>query len=93
MPQGGTLTVRVSLGPGSDRATVEVHDTGVGIEPWRLASIFEPAASTTPDAYAPAHGLGLWWTKGQVESYGGTIEVGSQPGAGARFKLVLRTTG
>ena len=93
MPQGGALTVSVAPGPGSDRATVEVRDTGVGIEPWRLASIFEPAASTTPDSYAPAHGLGLWWTKGQVESFGGTIDVSSQPGAGTRFKLMFRTIG
>jgi signal transduction histidine kinase len=93
MPQGGTLTVTVAPGPGSDRTTIEVRDTGVGIEPWRLASIFEPAASTTADSYAPAHGLGLWWTKGQVESFGGTIEVSSQPGAGTRFKLIFRTAG
>lgn len=93
MPEGGTLSVTVGPGPGNERVTVEVRDTGVGIEPWRLASIFEPGASTTADAYAPAHGLGLWWTKGQVESYGGSIEVTSAPGQGTRFKLILRTTG
>lgn len=93
MPNGGALSITVSPGPGSDRVTVEVSDTGVGIEPWRLGSIFEPGASTTSNSYAPAHGLGLWWTKGQIESYGGTIEVSSEPGAGTRFKLTLRTTG
>ncbi len=93
MRDGGTLTISVTPGPGADRVTVEVRDTGVGIEPWRLASIFEPGASTTSNSYAPAHGLGLWWTKGQVEGYGGTIEVTSQPGEGTRFRLRLRTTG
>jgi signal transduction histidine kinase len=93
MPQGGTLAVTIAHGPGADRASVEVRDTGVGIEPWRLASIFEPATSTSADSYAPTHGLGLWWTKGQVESFGGTIEVSSQPSAGTRFRLVFRTVG
>ncbi|MGE5602553.1 MAG: GAF domain-containing protein [Nitrososphaerales archaeon] len=93
MRDGGTLTVSVTPGPGDDRVTVEVQDTGVGIEPWRLASIFEPGASTTSNSYAPTHGLGLWWTKGQVESYGGSIDVSSQPGEGTSFKIILRTTG
>lgn len=93
MPNGGTITVSATRGPGPDRATLEVADEGVGIEPWRLASIFEPAASTTANSYAPTHGLGLWWTKGQVESFGGTIEVSSEPGKGTRFKLIFRTAG
>lgn len=93
MRDGGTLTVAVVPGPGTDRVTVEVRDTGVGIEPWRLASLFEPGASTTSNSYAPAHGLGLWWTKGQIEGYGGSIDVTSQPGAGTRFRLIFRTTG
>ena len=93
MPDGGTVTIRGQRGPGADRATVEVEDEGVGIEPWRLASIFEPAASSTTNSYAPTHGLGLWWTKGQVESFGGTIEVASEPGKGTRFKLIFRTAG
>ena len=90
MPTGGTLTIRGQRGPGPDRVTVEVEDEGTGIEPWRLASIFEPAASTTANSYAPTHGLGLWWTKGQVESFGGAIEVASEPGKGTRFTVRLR---
>ncbi len=90
MPDGGVLTVTARLAQAGDRIIVEVGDTGVGIEPWRIASLFEPGASTTSNSYAPAHGLGLWWTKGQVEGFGGTIEVTSQPGAGTRFTLRLR---
>jgi len=90
MPDGGVLTVTARLAQARDRIIVEVGDTGVGIEPWRIASLFEPGASTTSNSYAPAHGLGLWWTKGQVEGFGGTIEVTSQPGTGTRFTLRLR---
>ncbi len=90
MPAGGSLSVTAHVGQVKDRITIEVRDTGVGIEPWRVASLFEPGASTTSNSYAPAHGLGLWWTKGQLEGFGGTIEVTSEPGAGTRFTLRLR---
>jgi signal transduction histidine kinase len=87
---GGTLSV-VARGQDAGWVTVEIADTGVGIEPWRLPHIFEAGASTTADRYAPAHGLGLWWAHSQVESFGGTIEVVSAPEAGTRFTLRLRT--
>jgi signal transduction histidine kinase len=88
MPRGGTLTVTAQEEPGW--AVVEVADTGVGIEPWRLPTLFEAGESTAADGYAPAHGLGLWWTRGQVESFGGSIGVESAPGAGTRFTVRLR---
>jgi signal transduction histidine kinase len=91
MPGGGTLTVTARQEPGW--VAVEVVDTGVGIAPWRLATLFDAGESTTTDGYAPAHGLGLWWTRGQVESFGGSIDVESVPGAGARFTLRLRLAG
>jgi signal transduction histidine kinase len=95
MLDGGDLTITVTRSEDRSEVIVEVADTGVGIEPWRLATLFEAAesttaASTTVDRYAPAHGLGLWWTRGQVESYGGTIAVAGAPGAGATFTLRLR---
>ncbi|OQA45980.1 MAG: Sensor histidine kinase CitA [Chloroflexi bacterium ADurb.Bin325] len=67
-----------------------ILDTGAGIEPWRLPTLFETGETTTADRYAPAHGLGLWWTRGQVESFGGTIDVDSRPAAGTRFTIRLR---
>lgn len=90
MPDGGILTV--TAGPAAEPGwiVIEVADMGIGIEPWRLPTLFEPGASTTADSYAPAHGLGLWWTRGQVESFGGTIAVASQPGVGTQFVLRLR---
>ncbi len=90
MPAGGVLSVTARRAAEPGWVTVEVADTGVGIEPWRLPYIFEAGASTTVDSYAPAHGLGLWWTRHQVESFGGKIEVESQAGAGTRFTLRLR---
>lgn len=90
MPGGGVLLVAAGPAPEPGWITIEVADTGVGIEPWRLPFIFEAGASTTADSYAPAHGLGLWWTRSQAESFGGKIEVASEAGAGTRFTLRLR---
>lgn len=88
MPSGGTLTITGAAADGW--VTVTVADTGRGIEPWRLASIFEPGETTTQGDYGPAHGLGLWWTKSQLEQVGGRIEVESERGAGTCFTLWLR---
>ncbi len=90
MPDGGVLTVTAGRAAEPGWISIEVADAGVGIEPWRLPFIFEAGASTTAGSYAPAHGLGLWWTRNQVESFGGKIEVASDAGAGTRFTLRLR---
>lgn len=90
MPDGGVLSVTAGRAAEPGWISIEVADTGVGIEPWRLPFLFEAGASTTTDSYAPAHGLGLWWTRNQAESFGGKIDVASQPGVGTRFTLKLR---
>jgi two-component system sensor kinase FixL len=93
MPDGGLLTITVDRADAPGWVRIVIADTGVGIEPWRLPTIFEADASTTADHYAPAHGLGLWWTRQQVEGFGGQIEIASEPGVGTRFTLRLRAAG
>ncbi len=93
MPHGGTLAIAVGPAATPSWVAVEVADTGVGIESWRLPTLFEAGESTTADSFAPAHGLGLWWTRGQMDSFGGQIEVASAPGAGTRFTIRLRAAG
>jgi signal transduction histidine kinase len=93
MPRGGRLTVSADVSAQTGQVVVRVRDTGHGIEAWRLASIFEPGEATPGDPYAPAHGLGLWWTRAQVESFGGSIAVESVPGQGTCVTLTLRRAG
>lgn len=93
MPQGGTLYVRVDTVVEPGWVVVQIEDSGHGIEPWRLDSIFDPGEAAPGDRYAPAHGLGLWWTRAQVEHFGGTITVTSTPGAGTQVTLRLRKAG
>jgi len=64
---------------------LRVRDNGPGIDAQALAQIWSPFYSSK----ASGTGLGLAIAKKVVESHGGTIEVSSQPGAGAEFTITL----
>jgi signal transduction histidine kinase len=80
-PSGGHVTVTTARTGGS--VEVRVSDTGVGIPPERLASIFEEFVTTKP----AGTGLGLANARHIVEQLGGSIEVSSEVGHGSRFTL------
>ncbi|NOK21809.1 ATP-binding protein [Corallococcus carmarthensis] len=81
--KGGALRVRVK-GTDAD-AIVEVEDEGPGIPPEHRARIFEPYF-TTKDG---GTGLGLAIASRILQEHGGRLEVGGEPGQGARFSVVL----
>jgi signal transduction histidine kinase len=64
---------------------IVVADTGRGIALADLERIFDPFYTTKPDGT----GLGLPTVHRIVESHGGTLQVDSQPGAGASFRVRL----
>jgi signal transduction histidine kinase len=79
-PSGGRVTVGAELrrGEGRDAAVAfEVTDTGPGIAPDRVATVFDRFAKSADSRGA---GLGLSIAKGLVEAHGGTIGVRSAPG-------------
>ena len=79
MPGQGRLTITTAVPPQSHEwLTVEIADTGVGMDQEALGKIFEPYFSTK----ATGTGLGLTIAKRNVELNGGTIEVRSQKGVG-----------
>jgi PAS domain S-box-containing protein len=100
MPEGGRLTLTVEntmmdehyaamhahakAGP---YLTINVSDTGTGIPPAILNKIFEPFFTTKE--LGKGTGLGLSTVRAIVKSHGGFIDVYSQPGAGATFKVLL----
>lgn len=69
----------------------QVSDTGIGIEPEHLSTVFEPfwqvQQSTT--RVASGTGLGLSVTQRLVDLLGGSITVESTPGAGTVFTVCL----
>jgi PAS domain S-box-containing protein len=69
---------------------MRVSDTGAGIPPDIIESIFEPYFTTKPRGKGT--GLGLAVTHGIVEKYGGKITVDSLVGKGTVFTLYLPIT-
>ena len=73
-------------GPG-EVALIEVSDNGPGIPPEHLSKIFDPFFTTKP--VGEGTGLGLSTVYGIVKQADGWIEVVSEPGHGAAFRIFL----
>jgi signal transduction histidine kinase len=88
-PEGGAVTVRLSVSDGQVQGSVE--DTGIGIGPDDLSRIFETFYRTesAKEMSVRGTGLGLSIVKGIVERYGGRIWVNSQEGQGSTFFFEL----
>lgn len=86
MPRGGTLTVSAAVEGRS--VVLRFTDDGVGIAPEIREDIFTPYFSARADG-VEGTGMGLSICKGIVETYGGTIAVESEPGAGTTFEIRL----
>jgi two-component system nitrogen regulation sensor histidine kinase GlnL len=85
---GGTLSVRVTRGTqdgGQKILKIEVSDTGIGIPPENLESIFTPFFTTDPQGT----GLGLAITQRIILAHKGKITVDSFPGGGTVFKIEI----
>lgn len=80
-PPGGRVVVAAS--PSGDGVDVAVIDTGSGIPPGRLSTLFDDFATTR----RRGRGLGLATSRRLVEQMGGTIAVTSQLGEGTTFTL------
>jgi PAS domain S-box-containing protein len=88
-PEGGRVDVVLSAENG--HAVLEVSDSGIGIpraEQGRLFERFYRASTATAQA-VPGTGLGLAIAKAIVEAHGGRIDVESDEGAGATFRVEL----
>ncbi len=77
--------------PDHDNVVLCVKDSGIGIEPEKLARIFDKfvQADSSINRKYGGTGLGLAITKSLVEMMGGTITVESEIGKGSCFKVTL----
>jgi two-component system nitrogen regulation sensor histidine kinase NtrY len=83
----GVIALRVSaprVGDGRE-IVIAVHDTGVGIAPQRLGSIFEPYVTDKTGGT----GLGLAIVKQTVLAHGGRVEAESTRGSGTEIRLIF----
>jgi signal transduction histidine kinase len=85
-------TIRVDVRAADVLAEVSVRDSGIGIEPQMLRSIFDLFAQvdTTLDRAQGGMGIGLTLVKSLTELHGGTVEAHSQGiGRGSEFVVKL----
>jgi signal transduction histidine kinase len=89
-PDGGVITVETNALPGRPGAArLIVRDNGVGMSPEVRARIFDPFFTTKESGT----GLGLSVSYGIVRDHKGTLDVESQPGAGAAFVATFPAAG
>jgi|GEM_PF-649668 len=87
-------TVHIGVSGDEESISISVTDTGIGINPARLKTIFAPFTQGESDTARRfgGTGLGLTISRQLAELLGGTIEVESEAGVGSRFTLSLPAT-
>jgi len=89
MPNGGKLTVKVTLDSQVEQAkqmVITVADSGIGIEKEDLEKIFQPFFTAKKRR---GLGLGLSICQRIIKNHGGRIEVQSEVGKGTTFVIYL----
>ena len=87
--------VVVLVEPGEELVKVSVTDTGAGIPPEALQTIFEKWSQVHSDTVSEKRGtgLGLAIAKGIIEAHGGEITVESEVGRGSCFTFTVPVRG
>ena len=81
----GDKVLTIHVYPMASSATIEILDTGVGIEPSDARRIFEPFFTT----WAPCRGLGLPRAMLNTLKMHGVLYYDANPGGGAIFRMSL----
>lgn len=79
--------VRITTTARDGEVRVDVRDTGTGIAREHLSRLFDPFFTTKPPGMGT--GLGLAICHSTIHSFGGRIEVQSEPGRGSCFTVIL----
>ena len=93
MPKGGTIKIKIYKAAGAEFSklgpvcVIEMIDKGEGIPKENFSRLFEPFFTTKRDKKGT--GLGLAMSKTIVENHQGSLLVDSEPGKGARVRVIL----
>lgn len=79
--------IRISTENTDSTVLIKVKDTGIGIAPENIKSIFKPFFTTKQDF--SGNGLGLAVSYGIIEDHGGSMSVQSRPNHGSVFIIEL----
>jgi PAS domain S-box-containing protein len=91
--EGGSLRIEAAVAPDhDDMVELKVGDTGVGIPPDRLESVFEPfmQVESSHAARVEGTGLGLSISRDLARGMGGDLTAESTMGVGSTFTIRLR---
>lgn len=83
----GCIKLQASYEDGA--LSLQVKDTGIGMDENTTQRIFQPFERAAPDLDSEGFGLGLSITKGLVNLFGGRLSVSSQVGKGSEFKVEI----
>ena len=89
-PEGGSVTVSCSRA--GEMVSIQISDTGIGIEEAKLESIFEPFVQVSRQFNTQVHsgvGLGLAISRELARAMGGDLTATSVVGKGSVFTLTL----
>lgn len=86
--EAGEVTLQLHQ-PQPDQIRISVVDTGIGMTPEQLSTIFDPfcQADQSLTRHHSGTGLGLAITESLVKAMQGQVSVSSQPGVGSTFTV------
>lgn len=88
-PPGGQVGLRSGLDSPRQEWSLEVWDTGRGLEASQIQEILRPFRQNRSGDAAQGWGLGLSICQDILGAHHGRLEIRSEPGQGAAFRMVL----
>ena len=79
--------------PPGEYVTIEVEDSGGGIDPAIADRIFEPYFTTKMSGTIKGTGMGLATAYGVVQAHGGMIEIARSSSSGTTMRVLLPSSG
>jgi signal transduction histidine kinase len=88
-PPGGKVGIRSTVDPNEGIWSLEVWDTGRGLDSQQIQAILEPFHQAKAGDAAHGWGLGLSICQDILEAHGGWLKITSEPGQGSSFRMIL----